>query len=335
MKVLFQIRSDYKKCIAGDSIQMLKTKEYLTKLGIDVEISSDYNKDLKKYDILHLFNLVRANETYQYHQNALKQNKPYVLSTIYWNMTDYIKNDLNTKSTLEWWFKSNNTRKEIIKNAAVLLPNSDMEMQVLQEDFNISNKYFVIPNCSDRGFYFANPEKFIKKYKLKDFVLCVGRISNRKNQLALINSLKNQKIKLVLIGPRSNQKYYEICKEASSENVIFFNEMKHYELSSAYAAAKVHVLPSWFETPGLSTLEAGLAGCNIVSTDKGSTKEYFQDFVHYCDPNNEKSIGEAVLKAYIRPKNNELKNYILNNYTWEVAASKTLEAYQYLIDHQR
>jgi len=46
-----------------------------------------------------------------------------------------------------------------------------------------------------------------------------------------------------------------------------YNGIKHIgflphdseELQSAYAAAKVFVLPSNFETPGLTALEAGLA----------------------------------------------------------------------------
>jgi len=34
------------------------------------------------------------------------------------------------------------------------------------------------------------------------------------------------------------------------------------------------VLPSWFETTGLSSIEAGVMGCNIVITDK-VMQEYF------------------------------------------------------------
>ena len=37
-------------------------------------------------------------------------------------------------------------------------------------------------------------------------------------------------------------------------------------LASAYAAARVFALPSWFETPGLAALEAALAGCSVVIT---------------------------------------------------------------------
>ena len=41
--------------------------------------------------------------------------------------------------------------------------------------------------------------------------------------------------------------------------------------------AKVNVLTSWIETPGLVSI-AVYAGCNIVVTDKGSVRDYFHDY---------------------------------------------------------
>ena len=53
-------------------------------------------------------------------------------------------------------------------------------------------------------------------------------------------------------------------------------------LASAYAAARVFALPSWFETPGLAALEAGLAGCAVAITPYGSTRDYFGDLRAVC-----------------------------------------------------
>jgi len=334
LNILFQVRDDYRKNLAGDSIQVMKTREYLIKLGVRVDISTQYTQNLDRYDIIHIFNLMRPSDPYKFAKNALSQNKPYVLSTIYWNAANYIKNDNNTPSTIDWWSKLNGLRREILLNASVLLPNSNMEMHVIEKDFGVTKKYFVVPNCSDRIFYVATPDKFISEYGLKDFVLCAGRISYRKNQLALINALKDTNYTLVLIGPKSSGEYFEICKKSAGENTLFIDKMEHSELASAYAAAKVHVLPSWFETPGLSSLEAGLSGCNIVTTDRGSTKEYFKDLAFYCNPSSEESIKKAVIDAYNRPRNNKLRQHILNNYIWEIAARKTLEAYEYILNKQ-
>lgn len=335
MNVLFQIRNDYKESIAGDSIQMQKTKEYLEKIGVPVDISTNNYINLEKYDIIHIFNLIRIKEPYRFAQNARKQGKPYVLSTIYWDMADYIKNDKNTSTTLKWWLKDNNLRKEVLDYASILLPNSSIETDVLKKDFSINKECFIIPNCADSFFNNANPDNFILKYGLTDFILCVGRISCRKNQLALINALKGTGLNLVLIGPNNNKGYYQQCKLAARNDVLFIDQLPYYELASAYAAAKVHVLPSWFETPGLASLEAGLAGSNIVTTSRGSAQEYFGDKALYCDPDSEESIRKSVMTAYSEPKTEILKNYIFNNYTWEVAAMKTLDAYKTVLGERQ
>ena len=333
MNILFQIRDDYKKNIAGDSIQLLMTKKYLEQLGVHAEISTGSDRPLDRFDIVHIFNTVRIKEPYQFALNAIKQKKPYVLSTIYWNMKDYVNQAArHTHSNVDWWLGTNTMRTDVLLNAAALLPNSKMEMNLIKKDFPVKNHFFIIPNCSDKFFYHASSRKFVLKYHLKDFILCAGRISSRKNQLSLIKALKKTDHQLVLIGSNRNIEYYQACKSAANSNTIFINEMSYLHLASAYAAASVHVLPSWFETPGLSNLEAGLAGCHIVTTSKGCTKEYFRNFAAYCDPSNVDSIRDQVEKMIRAPKNRDLSRYIHKNYLWENAAKKTLEAYHQVKD---
>ncbi|MCB0803779.1 MAG: glycosyltransferase, partial [Flavobacteriales bacterium] len=83
----------------------------------------------------------------------------------------------------------------------------------------------------------------------------------------------------------------------------------------------------WFETTGLSTIEAAARACNIVITRKGDTEEYFKDFAFYCEPGSPDSIREAIVKALQAETNPELKDFVSQNYTWEEAAKKTLMAY--------
>jgi glycosyltransferase involved in cell wall biosynthesis len=99
-------------------------------------------------------------------------------------------------------------------------------------------------------------------------------------------------------------------------------------LTRYYREAKVHVLPSWFETCGLSSLEAGAMGCNVVVADKGFTREYFGENAFYCDPGNVESIYNAVHEAATSPSQEALQASVLKNYTWQQAARQTLEAYQ-------
>jgi glycosyltransferase involved in cell wall biosynthesis len=104
------------------------------------------------------------------------------------------------------------------------------------------------------------------------------------------------------------------------------------ELFSAYAAAKVFVLPSLFETPGITALEAGMMWCNLVITKGGSTIEYFRDYALYINPLSVDDIKEKILEAYNKPRDNKLREHILNNYTWEKAAEKTLQAYRLMLN---
>lgn len=371
IKVLFNIRHDYLSNPGGDTIQMQKTAEALRALHITVEISPRLDDDLAGYDIVHLFNLTRTVETYLQCQNAKKQNKPIALSTIYWNKDEY-----DTKGVDGLIFRASNTfiknekfklwirrikylfcgkklspidkvmlkigykdqQRYVIHTADVLLPNSEMEMEIIRKDFSLNKKYKVAVNAVDKKFYHASPEVFLEQYGKyglmnNDFILCVSRIDDRKNIINLIKAVNDTGIKTVIVGNQSpsQKKYYMKCKNSANRNIVFLDHITHDDLPSAYSAARVHVLPSWYETPGLSSLEAGLAGCNIVSTDRGSTKEYFMDFAEYCDPSSNDSIKKAVIKAFHKPKDDRLKLYILKNFTWDKTAEETLEAYKMLL----
>lgn len=70
MKVLFQTRTNLFDAPGGDLVQMLKTKEFLEKLGIHVYISLAFKTDLTSYDIVNLFNLMEPQDIYRQMLNA-------------------------------------------------------------------------------------------------------------------------------------------------------------------------------------------------------------------------------------------------------------------------
>jgi len=366
LRVLFQARPDLLEAPGGDTVQIRKTKSALEEKGVNVDLSLDLRADVKDYDIVHLFNITRVHETYVQALNAKEQGKPIVLSTIYWNMSEYeryankfsvskrllypmVANDrirqelLRARDVLmrketdpalklqrKMGFKSQ--QLEVLKMADVWLPNAESEYELIKRDFNVDKPYVVVPNAADQVFADAEKTAFVNKHKIEDFVLAVGNMAIRKNHLSLIRALKDTGLKLVIIGRLSTveSKYASLClKEA--ENVIFIEYLDHDLLPSAYAAAKVHVQPSWYETPGLASLEAGLAGCNIAITDRGSTKEYFSSYAWYCDPSDISSIYNAVLAAYEAPRSDDLREHVLANYTWHRAAEVTIKAYRMIL----
>ncbi|GBF32455.1 glycosyl transferase group 1 [Desulfocucumis palustris] len=328
LRVLFQTRPDYLKNIAGDSIQVIKTKEYLEKLGAEVTISASPT-NLSHYDIIHLFNTTRVKETHNFFKNAKKQNKPVVVSTIYWDFSEFCRCPDSPEGLYNNWVNSQAMRKAIFRGANLLLPNSRAEAELIKSQTPGAAPCHVVPNGADQIFALGDPDEFYRLHGFRDFILCVARICPRKNQLGLAEALKGTGLVLVLAGPVNDREYAARCRSAYP-GVLMLNQVEHRQLPGLYAAAMAHVLPSWFETPGLASLEAGLAGCRIVTTDRGTAGEYFGHLATYCDPGDTMSIRDAVIRALNLPdkQQNSLKYHISNNYLWQNAAMETLRGYE-------
>jgi len=349
----------------GDTIQMFKTKEQLEKIGYSVDISCELNPNLSDYDIVHLFNITRVHETYLQFLNAKKQNKPVVLSSIYQNFNelDFRYNPIakkifqilgkNRRELIKTFgraiinrkhlypaFKQfqvgfKNQQKQLLLHSNLVLPNSKGEVDAIENDFNVKISYEVIPNAVDLAFA-KSDNSFVQSTGWKDYVLCVANYHVLKNQIALLKALKNDDYKIVLVGLRvsTHKKYYESLLEfANTMNgrVKILGKLSQEELVSVYSGARVVALPSWFETTGLVCLEGALSGCNIVITNRGHSKEYFEDMAFYCDPADINSIREAVHSAYQSPRNLKLKQHILKKFTWEKTAKLTSEAYSSIL----
>ncbi len=357
MKILMIARKTLYSSPGGDTVQISSTAKYLRYLGVEVDIKlSGEDLDYNNYDLLHFFNIIRPDDIIP-HIN--KSSLPFVVSTIFVDYSEYEKNNREgtfklfakvlTGDQLEYLktiarFVKNGDKinspyyilnghkksiKNIIRRTNMLLPNSDSEYHRLFKSYEVESSYRKIPNAIDNHFF---TDEVPPNNNFKDHVLCVGRIEGRKNQLNLIKALADTNLSLTLIGKPSpnHMAYFEECKSliAKTNNIQIIEHVDHAELAAIYKAAKVHVLPSWFETTGLSSLEAVAMGCNIVVTKMGDTFEYFEDMAYYCEPDNIESIKNAVIAAYNDPFNNKLKERVLKEYIWESAAQETLTAYK-------
>jgi glycosyltransferase involved in cell wall biosynthesis len=357
MKVAFITRSTAFTGSGGDTIQVLKTAEHLRALGVEVDVK--LSKDVinyDQYDLLHFFNIPRPADMLRH---SKKSGKPYILSTILLDHSEYDKHYRRglgsllkyfSPDAIEYiktmarcllgkdylaspefiWKGQRKSIKELIREADMLLPNSLSEYERLVNLYGIEAKYKIVPNGVDL-------ETFNAPDSIKDpnLILCVARLEGNKNQLNLIKALNNTRFKVVLVGkPAPNQiAYYNTCREIAAPNIEFIEYLPLADLQDYYSRAKVHLLPSWFETTGLSTLEAAAMGCNIVITDKGDTRWYFEDYAFYCDAASPESIYKAVEKASAAPFNKGLYSKVITNYTWPIAAAETLKAYQEVLAH--
>jgi glycosyltransferase involved in cell wall biosynthesis len=361
MKILFLTRATLYSVFGGDTVQIVSTAKYLRKLGVQVDIHlGNKTIDYSEYDLLHVFNIIRPADILPH---LLKSGKPYVLSTIFVDFTDYehfhrnglaglITKKLSTDK-LEYlkawarWVKNGqpihssryilqghrNTVKQIAENAALILPNSSNEYKRFSDFYGITPPYRVIYNGIDPEIFdIAQPAT----KRQETLVICAARIEGNKNQLNLIKALNNTSFQLKIIGnPAPNHyRYYKECRAAAADNISFEGFVPQEKLISYYREAKVHVLPSWNETCGLSSLEAAYVGCNIVVTDRGDTTEYYEQDAYYCEPDNAASIFNAIERAAAAPVNDNLRQRILRKYNWLQAAQDTLTVYQQILHKQ-
>ncbi len=368
MIILFLSRKTLFSDPGGDTVQILKSAEAIRQFGVSVNISTELNPKLSGYDLVHIFNMTRPQEAYIQMLYAKKAGVPLALSTIY---VDYSESNkifpFGLLGYLAKWINESkietlkiigrallgnefhygilpvirkgyrNCLKDICSMADILFPNSFSELRRIENRLNIKlkNPFRVIPNAVDIDFFSRN--KAIIPFNLKHYegcILCVARIDRRKNQLNLIRASSNLKVPLILAGsPSKNQRgYYKQILKESGDNVILLGHRSTDEVRILYKLCKVHALVSWMETTGLSSLEAGAMGANLVITDKGDTKEYFREDAFYCHPDDIDSITTALKDALTATPSSLLQSRIQHDFTWNKAALKTIEGYKMVLN---
>jgi glycosyltransferase involved in cell wall biosynthesis len=354
MKIVFIVRSTLFTVRGGDTIQVEEIAANLRNAGVGVEIKKASEKvNYTSYDLLHFFNITRPADIL-FH--IKKSAKPFLVSTILINYALYDKHHRHglsgrllsfiPSSRIEYvktiyrvltrqdklvsmsylWKGQQNSIREILKKSLAVVVQAKEEYGDLVKLYNVYPDYYIIHNGVNLCVF---PYSKIVERK-KNIVLCVARIEGLKNQYNLIRALNNTSYNLILIGNAApNQKgYYKKCRKLAANNVSFIDHLPQEQLANYYASAKVHVLPSWFEVCGLSSMEAAAMGCRIVVTDNGYARSYFRDDAFYCDPSKPESILQAINKAMATDHDNGLQEKITQNYSWKKTAADTQVIYK-------
>ena len=333
----------------GGEVQLEKTAEHLTRIGLrvrtglsDHELESDCRGGLRfETDWLHLFGTWP--ECLAMARRAKARGVSIAISPITW-YDPWVNWKLlptiveKVRGVAGWTARRicsrvPSWRRDLLQLADLLLPNSRSEASQLRQLFGIeANRIVVVPNGVDSRFERGDANLFKSRFEVSDFVLVPGRIEPRKNQLAVLLALWGSGIPVVVLGDAhpDHLGYFEECRRVADPGVTFVSRLGHDSplLAAAYAAARVVVLASWFETPGLAALEGALAGAHIVVTNRGSAREYFGEMASYVRPNDLGAIRSAVRHAFKSPPNVALKEHVRRSFLWENVARETAAAYQ-------
>lgn len=301
----------------GGEVQLLQYKEHLEGSEIKVELFNQWNPRFEECDIVHFFSVIGGSVHFC---NFVKQlGKKLVISSSLW-ITEETKH----------LYPIDEIRHQL-SLADKVIANSDIECEQLSQVLDLPReKFATVYNGVDELFFEkVSPALFRDKFNIQDkFVLNIGNTEPRKNQLKLVEAMKSfPDMKLVLIGHKRDEAYAKEVFDLGGEQVIYIGFLEHTDelLRSAYAGCETFCLPSTLETPGLAALEAAAAGCKIVITEVGATKEYFSTSVDYINPDITESIIEGIHQSL---RKQEIKNILGHKYLWSNVVLELIDVYK-------
>ena len=190
-------------------------------------------------------------------------------------------------------------------NADRIIAISEQTKRDIIQFFNISpDKIDIVYQGCDPIFSIRSTGKELEiikqKYQLPDeFLLCVGTIEQRKNQLLILKALKHlpKHIKLILVGKPTAYKA-ELTSFADNnkltDRIIFLENVPFLDLPVIYQLAKIFVYPSRFEGFGIPILEAISSGIPTIGATGSCLEEAGGPDSMYTSPDNEEELAKHI-----------------------------------------
>lgn len=140
-----------------------------------------------------------------------------------------------------------------------------------------------------------------RKYSLPDsFLLTLGTVEERKNQLLILKALKllkDQSVTLVISGKQTA--YFKELSAYIEENqladrVKFLDYVDFKDLPALYVLSSAFVYPSVFEGFGIPVLEAMNLGVPVITSAGTCMQEVGGDAAIYIDPLKEDELAHEI-----------------------------------------
>jgi len=223
------------------------------------------------------------------------------------------------------------------RNSDYLLTVSEYSKQRISDVFKIpGTRILITPNGVSDTFLNCrvakekSAEYIFEKYQVKEFLLYVSRIEERKNQHLLldwyaVNKMWSLGYSLVFIGNDTfNSRFDSLISSLevdAKESIKWFSEMSDDDLLHFYNAAKCFIYPSKAEGFGIPVLEAAVLETPVVCSDKTAMRE-FDFFDLKFDPDNIEDFHRVLDLALTTGTGDTavIRKEILLRYTWDNAA---------------
>jgi glycosyltransferase involved in cell wall biosynthesis len=351
LKILMRIRRDALSHPGGDTVVMEKLREGLRRLGHTVDLDLESGSDASRYDIVHLSNLTLPGMVAPFAAEASAKGVPFVIHGFLEDWPRFLNRALAAALVLQKYVSAGQPRDRLepalallrecpaaeapfcpeAAAAAAILCSGSQEAETSGMLYPTVRTAITHVGIEPGRFAPLDGEKadFRRAFDVDDFVLCVGRLEPRKNQLMLLAALEDSDVTVVFAdgGFGYAPEYTEACRTFKRRGrTVFTGRLSPALLLSAYATARVSCLPSWYELPGIVTLEAAYWGNQVVTTPCGTIGDYLGGDVLLAEPEDFRGLGSRVLDAWERPPNPALR-LRASEFTWARSARETERVY--------
>lgn len=157
---------------------------------------------------------------------------------------------------------------------------------------SISPKYYVRKTV----------ENLLSKYNISEnFILAVGTVEPRKNQLSILKAVHAKKIQtqIVFVGKPTEYSFQllEFITENKMEGQVkFLTNIPRKDLIALYQQARLSIYISIFEGFGLPVIESMASGCPVITSNVSCLPETAGGAAILCDPRNVDDLGNQIKK---------------------------------------
>ena len=207
-----------------------------------------------------------------------------------------------------------------VRTAARVLTVSERTKQDLVKLYGIAPaKIVVTPNGVDPAFAPGTGSR--------DYVLAVGAIQERKNQVAALEAASAVGLPLVVAGPSKDD---ELAEELRRRGARLEGYVETERLAQLYRGAACLVQASRFEGFGLPVLEAMASGTPVVAVHERALEEVAGDAAVFVEQDR---IADGIRQA-LRDRDRLVAAGLerARAFSWRATAERTLAVYREILE---
>jgi len=188
--------------------------------------------------------------------------------------------------------------KQILKNASLLLPDSDdLGINIQKKIYPVASQRII--NVVDTTLFYYSPKATVNGFTF----LHVSTMNEQKNPEGILRAFSSvckemQNVKLCMVGPVTNDlKAFAVSLQVPPSAIEFTGEVPYQSVSQYMKMANALVMFSNYENMPCVILEALCSGLPIVSSDVGGIAEIINPSNGYLIPaKSEAELYEAMIK---------------------------------------